>query len=265
MPDATKTGAAKNDAAALAVRGLCKSYQAVRALHEVSMSVHYGGVTALLGDNGAGKSTLIKCMAGMQKPDAGEVLVDGVAREFASPKDARALGVETVHQVPGVVDTLNAVENLFLGREILRAGRIASYFGVLDKRRMRAECEATLGKLDIRIPSLLQPLANLSGGQRQAVAIGRAVAWGQRIVLLDEPTAALGVEQTARVLQLIGRLRAAGVAVLLITHDMQCVFAACDRAVVLRHGQKCADVKVAEVDKDELVGFITGAKTAVDS
>ena len=252
------TGAAS--AVALEVEGLCKSFRAVRALDGVAIDLHYGRVTALLGDNGAGKSTLVKCISGIYAPDSGAIRVNGVARAVPSPEVARSLGIETVHQTLAVIDPLDVVENLFLNREHTRGGRFGGWLGVLDKKRMRAEAGEILGRLDIRIPSLRRPMSALSGGQRQAVAIGRAAAWGQQIVLLDEPAAALGVEQAARVLDLIRSLRDAGVAVLLITHNMDRVTEVCDRAVVLRQGRKTAEVDVGDVTKDDLVAYITGAR-----
>ncbi len=245
---------------ALEITGLCKSFRAVRALDGVTMALRYGRVTALLGDNGAGKSTLVKCISGVYAPDAGTVRVNGIERAVSSPEAARALGIETVHQTLAVIDPLDVVENLFLNREHTRGGRLGAWIGVLDKKRMRKESDEILSRLDIRIPSLRRPLDALSGGQRQAVAIGRAAAWGQQIVLLDEPAAALGVEQAARVLELIRGLRDSGVAVLLITHNMDRVTAVCDRAVVLRQGRKIADVDVGGVTKDDLVAYITGAR-----
>ena len=251
--------------AALEVSGMCKSFRAVQALDDVSVGLHYGRVTGLLGDNGAGKSTLVKCMCGVYQPDAGVVRVNGVERAIASPEAARALGIETVHQTLAVINPLDVVENLFLNREHTRGGRLGAWLGVLDKKRMRVESDEILGRLDIRIPSLRRPMSALSGGQRQAVAIGRAAAWGQKIVLLDEPAAALGVEQTARVLDLIRSLRDSGVAVLLITHNMDRVTEVCDRAVVLRQGRKTAEVDVDDVTQDDLVAYITGAKTDAPS
>ena len=246
---------------ALVAEGISKAFRAVQALEDVSIELQYGRVTALLGDNGAGKSTLVKCLAGVYQPDAGAISVDGVRRAIPSPDAAHTLGIETVHQTLAVIDTLDVAANLFLNREYLRGGPIGRRLGLLDHKRMRAECSETLGRLDIRIPSLRRAAGQLSGGQRQAVAIGRAVAWGQRIVLLDEPAAALGVEQTARVLDLIGNLRADGVAVLLITHNMDRAIDVCDQAVVLRQGRKTAEVAVGEVTKNDLVAFITGAAT----
>ena len=254
-------GSAQPGSVALEISGLRKSFRAVRALDGVTMDLRYGRVTALLGDNGAGKSTLVKCISGVYVPDSGTVRVNGVERAMSSPEAARTLGIETVHQTLAVIDPLDVVENLFLNRERTRGGRLGALVGVLDKKRMRQESDEILSRLDIRIPSLRRPLDALSGGQRQAVAIGRAVAWGQQIVLLDEPAAALGVEQAARVLELIRSLRDSGVAVLLITHNMERVTAVCDRAIVLRQGQKIADVDVGEVTKDDLVAYITGARS----
>ena len=248
-------------APALEVEGLCKSFRAVQALDHVALTLRYGEVTALLGDNGAGKSTFVKCVAGVYTPDAGVMRVDGDVTTVASPDAARALGIETVHQTLAVVDTLDVAENLFLNREQTRGGRFGAWLGVLDKKRMRAETELILDRLGIRIPSLRHAMGALSGGQRQAVAIGRASAWGRQIVMLDEPAAALGVEQAARVLELIRKLRSDGAAVLLITHNMDRVGEVCDRAVVLRQGRKTAEVNISDVTKDDLVAYITGAKT----
>ena len=251
------------EAAALAASRLSKTFGALQALTDVSIELRYGRVTALLGDNGAGKSTFVKCIAGIYQPDSGTISIDGRTRRIASPDAARALGIETVHQSLAMIATLDVVENLFLNREYTRGGRPGAWLGLLDRKRMRTECERTLSRLDIRIPSLRRAAEALSGGQRQAVAIGRAVAWGQRIVLLDEPAAALGVEQTERVLDLIRSLRESGVAVLLITHDLERVSEVCDDVVVLRQGRKTAEAPMEQVTKDDLVAFITGASSTV--
>ena len=248
----------------LSVRNLSKAFRAVQALDDVSIDIHRGRVTALLGDNGAGKSTLVKCIAGVYQPDSGSISVDGTAHRISSPDVARILGVETVHQNLSLIYSLNVVENLFLNREYTRGGPLGARMGFLNKRRMHAECQETLARLQISIPSLRKPVGLLSGGQRQAIAIGRAVAWGQKIVLLDEPAAALGVEQARRVMDLILALRDQNVAVLLITHNMDRVEAVCDNAVVLRQGRKTAEVEMDEVTQDDLVAFITGAKTTAN-
>lgn len=250
-----------SSAPALVASGISKSFRAVQALDDVSIELRHGRVTALLGDNGAGKSTLVKCISGLYQPDGGRIFVEGTEHRISSSRHARELGIETVHQTLSVIDPLDVAENLFLNREHTRGGWLGARIGLLDKRRMRKECADTLARLDIRIPSLRRSVGSLSGGQRQAVAIGRAVSWGQQIVLLDEPAAALGVEQTQRVLDLIINLRDQGVAVLLITHNMDRVLAVCDQAVVLYQGRKCAEVDVADVTKDDLVSYITGART----
>ena len=259
----TGAGGGPGDPPALAALRISKAFGGLQALSDVSLELRYGRVRALLGDNGAGKSTLVKCICGLYQPDAGAVRIDGRQHRIPSPDTARALGIETVHQTLAMIDTLDVVENLFLNREYTRGGRPGAWLGLLDRKRMRAECEETLSRLDIRIPSLRRAVEALSGGQRQAVAIGRAVAWGQRIVLLDEPAAALGVEQTERVLDLIRNLRDNAVAVLLITHDMERVTAVCDDVTVLRQGRKTAEALVREVTKDDLVAFITGAQSTV--
>lgn len=246
--------------AALEVRNLSKSYGPVRALREVDMTLFPGEVLALLGDNGAGKSTLVKCVSGGIDPDDGQILVDGEPVEIDSPDDARALGIETVHQNLALVEHLDVAANLYLNREIYHQFPLLRALGWLDKRAMREGAKEKLNRLRINIPSIREPVSKLSGGQRQAIAVGRAVAWGQHIVLMDEPVAALGVEQSRVVLELIHELRDAGVAVLVISHNMQDVIDYCDRAVVLRHGRKVGDVKVSDVTGNDLVAMITGVE-----
>lgn len=248
---------------ALRAADISKSFKAVKALDNVTISLRYGKVTALLGDNGAGKSTLVKCLAGVYQPDSGSIAIDGKTRTILNPDVARELGIETVHQNLAVINTLDVTDNLFLGREKTRGGSVGQRLGWLDKKSMRQQCADVLERLEIELPSLRSAMGLLSGGQRQAVAIGRAVAWKQRIVMLDEPAAALGVQQTAKVLDLIRGLRDEGVAVLLITHNMDRVVQVCDEAVVLCRGQKVAEVSVGDVTIDDLVGYITGAKTAI--
>lgn len=254
-----------SSSSALVASHISKAFGAVQALDDVTLELYHGRVTALLGDNGAGKSTLVKCISGVYQPDFGQIAIDGQPQAIPTPDVARSLGIETVHQNLAVIDPLNVADNLFLGRERTRGGWLGRRLGWLDKSLMRRESKQVLERLDIQIPSLRRSLGSLSGGQRQAVAIGRAAAWGQRIVLLDEPAAALGVQQTARVLDLIRGLRDEGVAVLLITHTMERVTAVCDEAIVLRQGRKVVEVKVKDVTKDDLVGFITGTRTAGDA
>lgn len=242
----------------LEVKELTKSFGAVRAVRGVSFSVHPGEVLGLLGDNGAGKSTVIGCIAGSQQPDSGSILIDGEEVELDSPLAARQLGVETVFQDLALVDSLDVTTNMFLNREIVRTGP-ARWLRWMDRRRMHAETRAILDRLHIRIDSVRQSMSQLSGGQRQSVAVGRAVAWGHHIVLLDEPAAALGVEQTALVLDLIRRLRTEGVGVVLISHNIHDVLEVCDRVVVLRHGLKVAEIDdLSTVTSRQLVDLITG-------
>lgn len=249
------------DGALLEVRDLQKSYGAVKALRGVSFGVRPGEVLALIGDNGAGKTTVVKCLSGIITPDEGEILVEGEPVAFQSPSDAHRAGIETVYQDLALIDSLDVTGNLFLHREIMRSGWPARLFGWLDKNRMHREAKEILESLHISIPSVRMPIEKLSGGQRQAVAVGRAVAWGRKIVLMDEPSAALGVEQTRLVLELIDKLRTLGIVVVLISHNMQNVIEVCSRAVVLRHGSVVADLDLDGVEPTDLVGYITGAKT----
>jgi simple sugar transport system ATP-binding protein len=244
---------------ALEVRHLSKSFAAVQALIDVSLVLRGGEVLGLLGDNGAGKSTLTRCIAGLHHPDAGEILVDGMAVRISNPRIARGLGIEAVHQNLALVSQLDVAANLFLNREIVSDHPLLRRLRWLNKKKMQAEAEQILEHLQIRIPSARITVDRLSGGQRQAVAIGRAIGWGRHIVLLDEPAAALGVEQSRHVNDLIRRLRDNGVAVLLISHNMQSVIEVCDRAVVLRHGRKVGDVMIRNVSASDLVALITGA------
>jgi ABC-type sugar transport system ATPase subunit len=243
----------------LAVRDVVKSYGPVHALRGVSFSVRSGDVLGLIGDNGAGKTTLVKCLAGIMRPDSGDIEIGGSPVVIDSPKTAHRLGIETVHQDLALIDTLDVTANLFLNRERVAGGGPLRSFGWLRNREMHRQAKQILDTLRINIPSVRMPIERLSGGQRQAVAVGRAVAWGQRIVLMDEPSAALGVEQTRLVLELVRTLRERGVIVVFISHNMQQVLDVCTRAVVLRHGSVAADVAVGDVTARDLVDFITGA------
>lgn len=248
-----------NRSVGLEVRSLSKSFGAVRAAREVSFVIRRGEVLGLLGDNGAGKTTVVNCISGGLTPDSGEILINGSIVSIESPQAAHRLGVETVHQDLSLVDTLDVATNLFLNREHTFKLGIFGWLGWLDRRRMYRESEEILDRLSIDIPSVRQPVDKLSGGQRQAVAVGRAVAWGNHIVVLDEPTAALGVEQTRLVLDLIKRLKKQGVAVLLVSHNMHDVIQVCDRVVVLRHGMKIGEVAGMEgITPRHLVDMITG-------
>lgn len=249
---------------ALEVRELSKSFGPVQALRSVSLAVRRGEVLGLLGDNGAGKSTLVKCLSGLYAPDSGSILVHGEYVEIRSAEDARRAGIETVHQNLALVPELDVAANMFLNREPAVSIPLVHRLGWLDKKRMYTRTREILDRLHVHIPSVRQQVSNLSGGQRQAVAVSRAVEWSNDIVLLDEPTAAVGVEQASVILELIRNLAREGIAVLLISHNMQHVVDVCDRAVVLRHGTKVGDVSVPDVTPTDLVDLITGAVRAGD-
>ena len=245
----------------LAVEGVTKRFGPVAALREVSLELRAGEVLGLIGDNGAGKSTLVSVMAGTLRPDEGRVLVDGAERRFASPSDARDAGIETVFQNLALIPTLNIAENIFLKRERCGPGAFGRSVRHLQKSLMRKEVQTAFDRFGVTLPPLRSKVSSLSGGQRQAVAITRAVMWGSHIVIMDEPAAALGVRQTELVLSLVERLRAHGVAIVFISHNMQQVLRVADRIAVMRLGQKVADVDVRgqATTGTELVALMTGA------
>ena len=253
------TGERNGRTPALELRKISKSFGAVRAARQVSFEVHRGEVMGLLGDNGAGKTTVVNCISGSHQPDSGQILIDGAPVGIPDPQTARALGIETVYQDLALVETLDVTSNMFLGRELKRRWPLLQWTAWMDRKRMQRETQENLDRLHIDIPSVKSTVAHLSGGQRQAISVGRAVAWGRHIVLLDEPAAALGVEQTDLVLALIRRLRDEGVAVVLISHNMHDVLEACDRVVVLRHGAKIGQIDdLAGLTTRHLVDMITG-------
>ncbi|MDF3126876.1 MULTISPECIES: ATP-binding cassette domain-containing protein [Rheinheimera] len=254
-----RTGLAQK---ALELKGITKEFGAVKALQGVSFSIHKGEVVALLGDNGAGKSTLVRCIAGLYAPDQGEIHVNEQQVTIRTPQDARDHGIETVFQDLAMIPDFDIASNLFLNREMLSKNPILRWFGWLDQQGMQKRARKSLNRLNSRLPDFSAKVSTLSGGQRQAVAIARAVNWGADLVIMDEPTAALGVEQSAQVNELIKLISSQGVAVLLISHNMQHVLETCDRAVVLYQGRSVADVAVSDVSKEDLVALITGAKVA---
>ncbi len=236
----------------LELRGIDKSFGAVQVLHDVDLTVRLGHVTALVGDNGAGKSTLIKGIAGIHPFDRGQYLFDGKEVHVHNPKQANALGVEVVYQDLALCDNLDIVQNLYLGREAMSSG-------LLDEITMEERASETLAGLSVRtVKSVRQKVASLSGGQRQTVAIARAVLWNSKLVILDEPTAALGVAQTEQVLRLVRRLADRGLAVVLISHNMNDVLAVADDIAVLYLGRMTAQVEAKNVDHSEVVKLITG-------
>jgi ABC-type sugar transport system ATPase subunit len=246
----------------LEVRGISKRFGAVRALHDVSFALYPGEVVGLIGDNGAGKSTLVNVIAGTLQPDGGEIVVDGEVRRFENAAQARAAGIETVFQYLSLVPTLDMAENVFLNREIFAFGRIGRWVRWMDKAEMRRQTSDGFTRLGLTLPLPKTKVTALSGGQRQAVAIARAVLWGSHIVVLDEPAAALGVKQTEIVLSFIERLRAHGVACIFISHNMQHVMRVADRIVLLRLGEKIFDGPASGTTASELVAMMTGAAAA---
>lgn len=248
----------------LRVSNITKRFGGLTAVNNVSLDVNIGEVIGLIGDNGAGKSTLIKMVSGVYKPDDGEMFFDGKQVDFASPRDARDIGIETIYQDLALAENLDVGSNIFLGREILY-----SYMGGLIKTvnhgKMREEAVKALDRLDIRLPSLTQQVLNLSGGQRQAVAIARSIYWNAKLMIMDEPTAALGVSEQRKVLRLVKTLCDQGVPVIIISHNMQDIFAVATRIVVMRRGKKVGERMKDQTTADEIVSLMVGAEEAHES
>jgi fructose transport system ATP-binding protein len=246
----------------LEARGLVKAFGHVVGLADVSLKLYPGEVLAIIGDNGAGKSTLIKCLSGALTPDAGEILVDGVKVVFKSPVDARLAGIETVFQNLAVSPALDIASNLYLGREQRSKGPAGKFFRMLDTRGMREQAKNQLSDLGIgTIQDITQKVETLSGGQRQAVAVARAAAFGSKVVILDEPTAALGVRESGQVLALVKRLRDRGMPVILISHNMPQVFEVADRIHIQRLGRCAGVITPRSHTMEEAVAIMTGATT----
>ncbi|MBB3193618.1 ATP-binding cassette domain-containing protein [Roseateles terrae] len=243
-------------------RGLIKRYGQVTALDGADFDLRAGEILAVIGDNGAGKSSLIKALSGATVPDAGEIQLDGQRTVFRSPIDARRAGIETVYQDLAVAPAMTIAENLFLGRELRRPGLRGSLLRMLDKRRMLDESMARLADLKVGIRSMSQPLETLSGGQRQCVAVARAAAFAQHVVIMDEPTAALGVKEGNMVLELIRRVRDKGLPVVLISHNMPHVFEVADRIHVARLGKRAAVLNPKKISMSDTVAVMTGALRA---
>jgi len=240
----------------LRLHGIEKHFGPVQALVDVDLDIPAGQITALAGDNGAGKSVLIKCIAGIHAPDAGQITWEGRPVHIRTPRDAAALGIETVHQDLALCDNLDIVQNMFLGREVVRRG-------VLVEESMEQSAAETLAGLAVTtVRSIRQPVSSLSGGQRQSVAIAKAVLWNSKLVIMDEPTAALGVAQTTMVLELVRRLADRGLGVLLVSHNLNDVFQVADRVAVLYLGRLAAVRPAAELDRQSVVDLMTTGATA---
>jgi simple sugar transport system ATP-binding protein len=247
----------------LEARNVVKRYGSVEALGGADFTVRHGEVVSLIGDNGAGKSTMVKILSGAVQHDEGDLLLDGAPIMPKSPVDVQRLGIETVYQDLAVAPELSAAANLFLGRELLKKGP-RRLLGALDDKRMLKEAVEHFTRLGVRLRDPRTAVANLSGGQRQSVAVARAAVWATKLIILDEPTAALGVEQTRRVLDLIRRVRDSGISVVLISHNMPDVLAVSDRIEVLRLGRRVAQFTSGNVRSDDLIAAMTGAQSFED-
>jgi fructose transport system ATP-binding protein len=246
----------------LEARGLFKRYGQVVALDGADFELYPGEIVAIIGDNGAGKSTLIKALSGALQPDDGEIRLDGQHVRFRTPADARRAGIETVYQDLAVAPSLDIASNIFLGREARYRGPLGLALRLLDKRRMRREASTHLAELKIGIQSISVPVESLSGGQRQGVAVARAAKWARRLAIMDEPTAALGVNETRQVLDLILRVRERGLPVIIISHDMPHVFELADRILIMRLGKRVGVVTPQSHTMSEAVAIMTGATQA---
>ncbi|MGO8695930.1 MAG: ATP-binding cassette domain-containing protein [Rectinemataceae bacterium] len=243
----------------LETKDITKRFGGLTAVDRVSIGVRAGEVLAVLGDNGAGKSTLIKMISGVYSPDEGEIFIGGEKADIASPMDALAAGIETIYQDLALAENLDVGANIFLGREKMK--RRLGVLRVLDDAAMASEAQRVLDRLDIHIPSLRSTIRTLSGGQRQAVAISRSIYWDAKVLIMDEPTAALGIAEQRKVLSLVKTLKEQGIGVIIISHQMYDVFEVADRLAVMRRGVKVGERMVSETTPDEVVGLIVGAET----
>ena len=251
------TAAAQHNGDTLVLDGIVKRFGSVTALRGASIAARTGEVTAIVGDNGAGKSTLIKCLTGVHRPDEGRIAVDGEEVHFHSPEDSRRAGIEAVYQDLALADDLAVWQNLFLNREITRG---IGPLRLLDRKKMRRDADAMMTKLAVNVPPVRSRVRRLSGGQRQAVAISRAAGFGSRIIIMDEPTAALGVRETRRAEELIASLRDQGLAILLISHDFAQVQRLAQRVWVMRGGRVTAERRAEDISAERLVAMVTGAE-----
>jgi len=256
---ATRVAAAADDDVLIGVHNLAKYYGGLRALDDVSLTIRRGEILALVGDNGAGKSTLIKALSGALEPDGGTIEVEGTATVFKTPRDATAAGIETVHQTLGLVDTLNVPENVFLGRELTT--KVLGFFSQLDHAEMRRRTRALLERFAIGLPTLNEPVHSLSGGQRQTIAISRLLLAEPKLLIMDEPMAALGVDEGSKVLDLVVTLRQRGLTILVISHNLEHVFNIADRIAVMKNGKLVAVLPAAATTREAIVGLITMGAT----
>lgn len=244
----------------LETKGLTKHYGGVHALEEANFTLHNGEHVAIMGDNGAGKSTFVRQITGVEQRTRGEVIFDGNPVHFAGPLDAREAGIETVFQTLALADDLNVPDNLFLGREKTKLNFLGP-FRILDYKAMREDTMAGLVKTGVKIPNIRNTIQNMSGGQRQCVAIARTATFASKLTIMDEPTAALGVQETAQVENIVRTLKEAGEPLILISHNMRQVMDLCDRIVVFRRGRICANLRKEDTNGEDVVAYITGAKT----
>lgn len=255
----TQTAPVANEAPLLEMRNIKKNFGAVKALKDASLSVRAGEVHALVGGNGAGKSTIVSILSGVYQPDGGEITFHGAPIHIHGPKEARALGIATIHQDLSLVDTLDVAANLYLGNEIIRGPKLG-WLSLMNKKKMREEGGDAFRNLGVSIPNVRSVVARMSGGQRQAIACTRSMMGSTpTLLIMDEPTAALGVRETAEVYELMRRCRDGGAAILLISHDMEEVFEVTDRITVMRLGRTVTTLDKADVTSDQIVGLITGS------
>lgn len=259
LPASSITDPSAPAEATMVATHITRRFGAVVALADASIHISNGEVLGLVGDNGAGKSTLLKVLSGAIAPDSGTITLEGNEITLRRPSDALHHGIETVYQDLALVDTMSAVQNIFLGREELSGRRALRAFNLVGDRSMRKQARQVLTELGVKVPSVNVSVKGMSGGQRQCLAIARAVLWGRKIVILDEPTAALGVRESGQVLDLITRLRDRGVGVIVVSHNMQQLMQVADRVTVMRLGRSIATRTVGETTAQEIVGLITGA------
>lgn len=258
-PQSNSTDIDRSGTPVLSAKGISKRYGNVVAMDEADFELYPGEILAVIGDNGAGKSTMIKALSGALVPDTGKIFLNGKEIQFRSPIDARRYGIETVYQTLAVAPAMNIVENLFLGREIRKQGILGNVFRQLDKKKMLSEATGYMDELKFRIQSMTQAVETLSGGQRQGVAVARAAAFAKNVIILDEPTAALGVKESGMVLDLIRKVRDKGLPVILISHNMPHVFEIADRIHIHRMGKRIAVVRPKDYSMSDVVAIMTGA------